>query len=103
MTPEQLFRLEVVEETTAQHELEITALQNTPPGTLAMTHKINTPEPNGVKLDAYPNGGEAVMLLNGNPVRLLKTKLWKDQKLYAALVGEVWVSGWLSESEVLPL
>ncbi len=101
MTPEQLERLEAVEATTAQHELEITVLQNT--AQPAMTHKIVTTEPNGVKLDAYPAGGEAVMLLNATPVRLLKSKLWKNQKLYAARVGDVWVSGWLAENEVIPL
>ena len=101
MTPEQLQRLEAVEATAAQHELEITVLQNT--AQPAMTHKIVTTEPNGVKLDAYPAGGEAVMLLNDTPVRLLKTKLWKNQKLYAARVGDVWVSGWLAENEVIPL
>ena len=101
MTPEQLARLEAVEVITAQHELEITVLQNT--AHPSMTHKIVTTEPNGVKLDAYPAGGEAVMLLNDTPVRLLKSKLWKNQKLYAALVGDVWVSGWLAENEVIPL
>jgi len=103
MTPEQLARLEAVEVKTTEHESEITALQNTPPGTLPMTHKVVTTQPNGEKLHNNPDSGEHLMLANGTEVRLLSGKVWKGMKLYGLYVGGLPVWGWLPDSDVVQL
>lgn len=73
MTPEQLQRLEAVEAKTAEHENEITALQNTSPGEVFIaTHKLVTTKTGGEKLRAYPNGSEAVQVYNGAILMELK-------------------------------
>lgn len=88
-----------LEEMTAAIAEALTSLVTNPP----TTHKVITTAPNGVKLRAYPGGSEAAMLANNTQVRLLIDKTWNEHKLYAAFIGNVWVSGWMKSEEVVSL
>lgn len=88
-----------LEEMTAAIAEALTSLVTNPP----TTHKVFTTAPNGVKLRAYPGGSEAAMLANNTQVRLLIDKTWNEHKLYAAFIGNVWVSGWMKSEEVVSL
>lgn len=67
---------------------------------LETTHRVVTDRPNGEKLRAWPNGSEAAMLKNGHRVKFLGQTRSGNNKLVAAEVNGVVVTGWMREYEI---
>lgn len=67
---------------------------------LETTHRVVTSRSNGEKLRAVPNGSEAAMLKNGHRVRFLNQTRAGGNKLVAAEVNGVVVTGWMHEDNI---